>query len=229
MNKTAATLGISAGLLTLAWFLYKLGQGRSVSDVSEELIETVSLGTITIGGVFANQEGTENVSKEVDILARTIYGEARNEGQSGMIAVANVIMNRVKRSRLNPISIALYGRGVIGVCQKKWQFSCWLPMFKSWYDKNYQTAGGKAMIANYNAMKKATLADGQFAACLEIAKKAIAGQLQDTIAGSTHYLTRQAYAEDQKAGKKTGSAWSYGEKPVAVVGNHYFFNENQTV
>ena len=33
---------------------------------------------------------------DVDILARTIYGEARGEGQEGMEAVACVVMNRYK-------------------------------------------------------------------------------------------------------------------------------------
>ena len=33
--------------------------------------------------------------KETDILARTIYGEARGESISGMEAVASVVLNRV--------------------------------------------------------------------------------------------------------------------------------------
>ena len=36
-------------------------------------------------------------NNEIDLLARTIWGEARGEGQTGMQAVANVIMNRVKK------------------------------------------------------------------------------------------------------------------------------------
>lgn len=36
---------------------------------------------------------------DVDILARTIYGEARSEGQEGMEAVACVVMNRYRAGR----------------------------------------------------------------------------------------------------------------------------------
>ena len=51
-------------------------------------------------------------------MARTIWGEARGEGQAGMEAVACVIVNRA----LNP---GWGGRGVAGVCQAPSQFSCW--------------------------------------------------------------------------------------------------------
>ena len=33
---------------------------------------------------------------EIDVLARTLWGEARGEGTAGMQAVASVILNRVK-------------------------------------------------------------------------------------------------------------------------------------
>ena len=38
------------------------------------------------------------IDKEaIDIMAKTLYGEARGEGKEGQIAVANVIKNRVKK------------------------------------------------------------------------------------------------------------------------------------
>lgn len=37
--------------------------------------------------------------KDVDVLARTIFGEARGETVSGMEAVASVVMNRLAFSR----------------------------------------------------------------------------------------------------------------------------------
>ena len=42
------------------------------------------------------KKGYDMTEDQADIMARTIYGEARGEGQRGMQAVANVIMNRVK-------------------------------------------------------------------------------------------------------------------------------------
>lgn len=35
----------------------------------------------------------------IDTLARTIWGEARGESQTGQEAVANVVVNRVRRRR----------------------------------------------------------------------------------------------------------------------------------
>ena len=42
------------------------------------------------------------IDKEaIDIMARTIYGEARGEEEEGQIAVGNVIKNRVKKKGLS--------------------------------------------------------------------------------------------------------------------------------
>ena len=53
--------------------------------------------------------------KETDILARTIYGEARGESISGMEAVASVVLNRVafakRRGRF------WWGNSIAEVCQ----------------------------------------------------------------------------------------------------------------
>ena len=35
---------------------------------------------------------------DISVMAGTLWGEARNQGDEGMIAVGNVIMNRVKAS-----------------------------------------------------------------------------------------------------------------------------------
>src|SRR3546814_9887201 len=54
----------------------------------------------------------------VDLLARTIWGEARGEPVRGMEAVAAVVMNRVARP-------GWWGRTVASVCTKAYQFACW--------------------------------------------------------------------------------------------------------
>lgn len=54
---------------------------------------------------------------DFDIMARTLWGEARGEGLKGMRAVAHVIMNRFRDERW-PDTIAK-------VCQQRFQFSCW--------------------------------------------------------------------------------------------------------
>lgn len=103
-------------------------------------------------------------SKEIDVLARTIYGEARGEGMQGMQAVANVVMNRAK----NP---GWWGNDVISVCKKPYQFSCW-----NLNDPNYY---------KINTVTKES--DPVFEDALYIAQKAVSGQLTDLTDGATHY------------------------------------------
>lgn len=52
---------------------------------------------------------------DIDILARTLVGEAITEGERGMEAVACVVKNRAKYS----------GKSLAYECKKPWQFSCW--------------------------------------------------------------------------------------------------------
>ena len=47
-------------------------------------------------GNDASAEAQFFASITIDVLARTIWGEARGEGTSGMSAVACVVINRVK-------------------------------------------------------------------------------------------------------------------------------------
>lgn len=58
--------------------------------------------------------------EDIDIAARTVYGEARGEGVSGMIAVAWVIRNRAEKG-------GWWGDTIAGVCKHPFQFSCWNP------------------------------------------------------------------------------------------------------
>lgn len=53
---------------------------------------------------------------EIALLALMVYREARGESHEAKIAVAHTVMNRVA----NP---AWWGRDVVGVITKKWQYS----------------------------------------------------------------------------------------------------------
>ena len=52
-----------------------------------------------------------------DVAIRTVWMEARGEGQDGMRAVAHVLVNRLKDGR--------WGNTLAQVCQASAQFSCW--------------------------------------------------------------------------------------------------------
>lgn len=59
------------------------------------------------------------MNHDIDILARTIYGEARGESDEGKRAVGLVILNRYRSNKW-------YSAPTIAeVCQKRLQFSCW--------------------------------------------------------------------------------------------------------
>lgn len=134
---------------------------------------------------------------DIDIFARTIYGEAEANDMADAYAIACVILNRVANKRW-PNSIA-------GVCQQKWQFSCW----------NEGDPSRARILA-------ATPKDKWFATCQRIAREAAAGKIGDMTQGSTHY-----YATYIKPPK-----WAKGKTPVYETPkgkyNHLFFNDIDT-
>ncbi|MBS8274846.1 cell wall hydrolase [Thalassospira tepidiphila] len=130
---------------------------------------------------------------EVEVLARTLYGEARGEELAGIEAVASVILNRVafakRRGRY------WWGNDVKSVCLKPAQFSCW----------NTKDPNRKKLLA-------LSPRDPAYRLCKRIAKRAVAGELADHTEGATHYHT---HAVDP--------FWARGHVPVAEIGNHLFY------
>ncbi len=102
-------------------------------------------------------------SEEIDYLARTAWGEARGEGNAGIQAVANVIMNRVKAG-------TWYGAGVKDVVLKPRQFSCW----------NEGDPNRAKMLA-------VTDSDISFRNAKYLAEQAVNGILPDITLGANHY------------------------------------------
>lgn len=138
--------------------------------------------------------------RDIDTLARTLYGEARGEDRQGKIAVACVVLNRVKKR-------IMAGYRIIGgvkvptidaTCLKPWQFSCWNDN-----DPN------KKIIQNVDLTNK------RFAECYEIATMAANGELEDITKGATHYYNPKACNQPK---------WAKGKTPCVVLGHHLFFN-----
>jgi N-acetylmuramoyl-L-alanine amidase len=129
----------------------------------------------------------------IDVLARTLWGEARGEGASGMEAVACVILNRVKHAQER--GGYWWGNDIISVCQKPYQFSCW-----------------NRSDANYRKLLDVTQKDLHFATALRIARRAVAGALTDITNNATHYHE-----------KSISPSWSKGETPVFTLNNHIFY------
>jgi N-acetylmuramoyl-L-alanine amidase len=127
-----------------------------------------------------------------DTLARTIWGEARGEGDKGMQAVANVVMNRVAQPKW-------WGKDVISVCTKPWQFSCW----------NKGDPNREKLIG-------VTEDDPQFKIASGIAKLAVNGDLPDVTNGATSYYDARMATPPQ---------WSNNKTPCAIIGHHVFFDD----
>jgi Cell wall hydrolyses involved in spore germination len=132
-------------------------------------------------------------TNSVDILARTIYGEARGESWEGKVAVAWTVMNRVARK-------SWYGRNVVEVCLKPFQYSCWLES-----------------DPNSALLKRVNLDDSNFRQCLAAALLVYDRVIPDTVNGATHY-----YALSMPTPPK----WASSMKSVAVLGGHKFFVES---
>lgn len=136
---------------------------------------------------------SKSIEKDLDVLARTLWGEARGEGYDGQVAVAWTVRNRVDDGKVS----SWWGEGYAGVCQKPYQFSCW-----NKNDPNYPYLSGLKAIpaAQYAQARKAALA-------------VITGEVSDPTKGATHY-----HATSIKA-----PAWTKGATLTARLGNHVFY------
>ena len=134
--------------------------------------------------------------EDIDVLAKTVWGEARGEPFLGRYAVACVVLNLVA---FRPRGRAFWWGGSIrAVCLKPWQFSCW--------NKNDPNSRKIARLSLQ------TLVDSM---CLQEAVNAITKNASlDPTEGATHY---HSIAIDKPG--------SWGEKIEyrTQVGSHVFY------
>lgn len=105
-----------------------------------------------------------NRADAIDTMARTIWGEARGCGYSGMQHVASVIVNRAS----NP---SWWGTDIETVCHKPYQFSCRNPG-----------------DPNRVQLLTVTPADREFALALRIAQMGADTGLPDDTGGADSYF-----------------------------------------
>lgn len=137
------------------------------------------------------------MTKEIDILARTLYGEARGEfgrpdgGLSALIGVANVVMNRLEKK-------SWFGSTLQEVCLKPYQFSCWNAS-----DPN------RVLLLSVTPQKSQI-----FKTCLEVAERVAEGTWPDLTRGADHYYAIWL---------ARAPSWARGKKPVTKIGHHLFY------
>lgn len=106
---------------------------------------------------------------EIKVVSQTIFGEARGEylntrgGLPSLIAVANVIFNRYRKSPKERMDY---------ICKKPYQFSCW-----NQSDPNYKII---------NNIKEN---DDMYSLCELTAKNVLSGKWPDITKGATHYYS----------------------------------------
>lgn len=136
------------------------------------------------------------MTEAIDVLARTLYGEARNQGREGIQAVANVVLNRVAAARAG--TTKWWGTDIISVCRKPYQFSCW-----------------NTTDPNCKIIKEVGTESVIFKLCVDIATHAVNNKLPDITKGATHY-----YAKSMKS----PPPWSRNRTACAAIRDHIFFN-----
>lgn len=161
-----------------------------------------------IANVGVGKAAEPSSADDLDILARTLWGEAGHESEAFMQAVASVVMNRV----LNSVRHPWLGRTVREVCTGGGQFPCWQPQ-----------------NSLYARMIGARPDDDAFARALAMARRALArrppgvagasGQPDDRLDDNTDRSTR--YCPTWLA---PAPAWAKGRQPCVTIGPYAFYN-----
>lgn len=134
---------------------------------------------------------------DVEIMARTLYGEARGDfgrmegGLGSLIGVANVIMNRFHHQ-------GWFGKTIKEVCLKPYQFSCW-----------NKSDPNRSVITSVTPQSSPV-----FRQCLDVAEHIVNGSWPDLTKGADHYYALWLPRSPQ---------WAYKHKPVVKIGHHVFF------
>ena len=102
---------------------------------------------------------------DLEIMAKTVYGEARGESHEGREAVAHVILNRVLKNNGKR-----FGNSIVKVCLAAWQFSTW-------------NAGD---INTRKLLQLTTIDDVVYRECIEACLTAMDSE-DDPMLGSDHY------------------------------------------
>jgi spore germination cell wall hydrolase CwlJ-like protein len=132
---------------------------------------------------------------ELELITLCVYGEARNQGLDGMLAVASVILNRSKKP-------SWWGSDIKSVILKPWQFSCF-----NENDPNRKTLENIAMDFQDSLKRLSTLRH-----CYWIARGLMEGFLSSNVGSATHYHTRQVKPD-----------WKDKLQKITQVGDHIFY------
>lgn len=132
---------------------------------------------------------------DLELMTLCIYGEARNQGLDGMLAVASVILNRSKKP-------SWWGQDIKSVILKPWQFSC-----LNENDPNRKILENIA-VDFQDSLKRLNI----LRHCYWVAKGLLEGYLSSNVGGATHYHTRAVKPD-----------WKEKLQKITQIGDHIFY------
>ncbi len=132
------------------------------------------------------------------LFALCLYGEARGEAIEGKVAVASVIINRIKKG-------GRFGRSLREVILKPMQFSCF----------NEDDPNKKQLESLAKTFYDALQINKSLRECFWVSCGFLDGWLQSNVKDADHY---HALDSDPK--------WNDNMKLVAVIGKHKFFKDH---
>lgn len=137
--------------------------------------------------------------EDLEVVAKTVWAEARGEGISGMTCVAYVIKNRLESG--------LWGKSFETVCKAPYQFSCWNvddPNRKVLDKWSWQSKDPSQMFA------------------LGVATAVLFGLATDPTLGATHYHTT---AKPNWLNVAWPPKWASEMGKPTIVGRHSFYRD----
>lgn len=141
----------------------------------------------------------QSVITNAYVVAATLWGEARGEGEAGMQAVLNVIMNRAGGDFNNAAKVSL----------KPKQFSVWNGISDPQeYSVKLAEKARAGKLQDEKMYNKA----------MALVDKAIKRELKDVTGGATFYFNP----------KKVQPNWAKNMRKTATIGNHDFYKPATT-
>jgi N-acetylmuramoyl-L-alanine amidase len=141
-------------------------------------------------------------------VAACLFGEARSEPIEGIVAVANVIRNRVQADLHGDGKPDWFGEGYVDVVTRPWQFSMWHP-------NGGKSNNRRVLQFVRDLVAKKPVEDVKARQCVLVAHGIIDNYLADNTNGSHHY---------HKAGMSPRPSWAQSLVPTKQIAGHVFYN-----
>lgn len=203
MNESKKTLATLAAIVSLLAIPNILPATTLAAELKKQPIQTLNVNSPEIKQIIANTTKGDSISglnftNAINALTRTIYAEARGEGQKGQHAVASVIWNRAGGNHAK----------LIQVISKPSQFSCWNETPRSFWND----AGFSFVIPSETFKNKSQKEIWDY--CQYLAISLVNEEFTSSIGNFNSYLNKKT--------AKQSAVDSWGKECNLKIGNHWF-------